>query len=77
VLLGERGGEPTWLVIDPKILVDAAGFDEARARDWVIVRSILDAHGAFADSVRAARALTAEEQDYVTRCITIAKAVQD
>ena len=82
VMLGERGGEPTWLVIDPKptngdphfevhpmlrnrfdeyggagtgsvregirrrfhTLVDTAGFDEPRARDWVVVRSILDAH---------------------------------
>ncbi len=116
VLLGERGGEPTWLVIDPKptngdpsyevepmlrnrfeeygsavgagsvrdgirrrfhTLVDTAGFDESRARDWVIVRSVLNAHWAFADSVRAARALTVEEQEHVTTCITIAKAVQD
>ena len=116
VLRGERGGEPTWLVIDPKptngdphyeiqpmlrnrfdeygsavaagsvrdgirrrfhTLVDTAGFDEARARDWVIVRSVLDAHWCFADAVRAARALTTEEKEYVTGCITIAKAVQD
>jgi streptomycin 6-kinase len=113
VLLGERGGEPTWLAIDPKptngdphyelepmlrnrfeeygaagpvrdairrrfhTLVDTAGFDEPRARDWVIVRSILNAHWAFADAARAARAMTADEQDQVTGCITVAKAVQD
>ncbi|MDZ5623215.1 aminoglycoside phosphotransferase family protein [Nocardioides sp. HM23] len=58
-------------------LVDAAGFDEARARDWVVVRSILDAHWAHADAVRAGRPLSAEEREYVTRCITVAKAVQD
>lgn len=58
-------------------LVDAAGFDEARARDWVVVRSVLDAHWAYSDAVRARRALSAEEQEYVTRCITVAKAVQD
>jgi streptomycin 6-kinase len=58
-------------------LVDTAGFDEARARDWVVVRSILDAHWAFADAQRADRPMSAEEREYVTRCITIAKAVQD
>jgi len=116
VLLGERGGEPTWLAIDPKptngdphyeiepmlrnrfeehgsaggigsvrdgirrrfhALVDAAGFDEARARDWVVVRSVLNAHWAYADSVRLRRALSAEEREHITRCITVAKAVQD
>jgi streptomycin 6-kinase len=114
VLLGERGGDPTWLAIDPKptngdphyelepmlrnrfdeyadapgsvreavrhrfhTLVDTAGFDEARARDWVVVRSILHAHWAFADARRARRALSADERDLVTSAITIAKAVQD
>ncbi|KAA1426330.1 aminoglycoside resistance protein [Nocardioides antri] len=116
VLLGDRGGEPTWLAIDPKptngdphyevepmlrnrfeeygsavgggsvrdgirrrfhVLVDAAGLDEARARDWVVVRSILDAHWAFEDAVRAGRPMSADERDHVTRCITVAKAVQD
>lgn len=116
VMRGERGGEPTWLVIDPKptngdphfeiepmlrnrfeeygsavgagsvrdgirrrfhTLVDTAGFDEARARDWVIVRSVLDAHWAFADAQRTGREMSTEERDYVTTCITIAKAVQD
>lgn len=113
VLLGERGGEPAWLVIDPKpangdphyevepmlrnrfeeyaaagsvrdgirrrfhTLVDTAGLEESRARDWVIVRSILDAHWAFADAQRAGRAMSAEERHHVTRCITVAKAVQD
>ncbi len=114
VLQGERGGEPTWLAIDPKptngdphyevepmlrnrfeeyggagdsvrdgirrrfhTLVDTAGLDEARARDWVVVRSILDAHWAFSDAVRAKRPMSREENDHVTTCITIAKAVQD
>jgi streptomycin 6-kinase len=58
-------------------LVDAAGLDEGRARDWVVVRSILDAHWAHEDAVRARRGPTSEEKDHVTRCITIAKAVQD
>ncbi|NYI43252.1 streptomycin 6-kinase [Nocardioides aromaticivorans] len=58
-------------------LVDAAGFDEDRARGWVVVRSVLNAHWAFEDAVRADRALDAEERSHVTACITIAKAVQD
>lgn len=59
------------------VLVDAAGLDEARARDWVVVRTILDAHWAFADARRASRALSTAEREHVTRCITVAKAVQD
>lgn len=58
-------------------LVDTAGFDEARARDWVVVRSVLNAHRAHQDAVRADRRPTAEEREHVTACITIAKAVQD
>ena len=58
-------------------LVDVAGLDEARARDWTVVRSVLDAHWAHEDAVRAGRPMTAAEKDHVTRCITIAKAVQD
>ena len=113
VLLGERGGDPAWLAIDPKptngdphyelepmlrnrfeeygaigsvrdgirrrfhTLVDTAGLDEPRARDWVIVRSVLNAHWAFDDAARAGRPLSAEERDQVTCCITVAKAVQD
>jgi streptomycin 6-kinase len=58
-------------------LVDAAGLDEARARDWVIVRMVLNAHWAVQDAQRAERDLTAEEQDWITSCIAIVKAVQD
>jgi len=58
-------------------LVDAAGFDEDRARDWVIVRSVLNAHWAHEDAVRADRPLSADEREHVTACITVAKAVQD
>jgi streptomycin 6-kinase len=116
VMRGERGGAPTWLVIDPKptngdphfeiepmlrnrfeeygsavaggsvrdgirrrfhTLVDTAGFDEARARDWVVVRSILNTHWAHADAVRAGRGLSKDERELVTCCIAVAKAVQD
>ncbi|MBO0845596.1 MAG: aminoglycoside resistance protein [Nocardioides sp.] len=58
-------------------LVDAAGLDEDRARDWVVVRMILNAHWAVEDAQRAGRALNAEEQTWITQCIAITKAVQD
>jgi streptomycin 6-kinase len=49
-------------------LVDVAGFDEHRARDWVVVRMM----------VNALRSLQEEpDPEYLTRCIAIAKAVQD
>ncbi|TYL51789.1 aminoglycoside resistance protein [Nocardioides sp. BGMRC 2183] len=58
-------------------LVDAAGLDEHRARDWVVVRSVLNGHWAHEDAVRAGRRLDAEERAHLTACIAIAKAVQD
>ncbi|HET7193638.1 MAG TPA: aminoglycoside phosphotransferase family protein [Nocardioides sp.] len=58
-------------------LVDAAGLDEARARDWVIVRMVLNAHWAVEDAQRADRDLSVEERDWITSCIAIVKAVQD
>lgn len=49
-------------------LIDTAGLDEERARDWVIVRMVAQA---WAD-------LSAGHDDTVlTRCIAVAKAVQD
>ncbi|WP_137292001.1 aminoglycoside phosphotransferase family protein [Nocardioides dongxiaopingii] len=49
--------------------VDAAGLDEDRARDWVVVRMLGD----------VVRALAAHrpDGDRITRCVSIAKAVQD
>ncbi|MGA8245714.1 MAG: aminoglycoside phosphotransferase family protein [Nocardioides sp.] len=58
-------------------LVDVAGLDEERARDWVVVRMILNAHWSIEDAQRAGRALDDEETGWITRCITITKAVQD
>ena len=43
-------------------VIDAAMLDEERARDWVIVRAVLRA---------------ATDPDQVTRCVAIAKSVQD
>lgn len=51
-------------------LVDAAGFDEDRARAWVIVRMVHNAMWAIQDGLRAA-------PGWLTRCVAVAKAVQD
>jgi streptomycin 6-kinase len=58
-------------------LVDTASLDEDRARDWVVVRMVINAHWSVEDAVRADRRLTAEDREWITRCITITKAVQD
>lgn len=58
-------------------LVDMGGLDEARARDWVVVRMVINAHWTIETADRGSRALTTGERDWVTRCIAIAKAVQD
>ncbi len=57
-------------------VVEAAGLDEDRARDWVIVRTVLNAHWAVEDAKRMSRGLNAEERDRITRCVSVAKAVQ-
>lgn len=48
-------------------LVDAAGFDEDRARAWVIVRMVNNAMWAIQDN---------DDPAWLTRCIAVAKAVQ-
>lgn len=58
-------------------LVDAAGLDEDRARDWAIVRMVLNASWTVRDAQRSGTALTAVDQEWVTTCLAIAKAVQD
>jgi streptomycin 6-kinase len=50
-------------------VVDAAGLDEDRARDWVVVRMLT--HVLWALEERE------PDGDWITRCVTIAKAVQD
>jgi streptomycin 6-kinase len=49
-------------------LVDVAGLDERRARDWVVVRMMVNALWSLQDE---------PDSDYLTQCIAIAKAVQD
>ena len=58
-------------------LVDAGQLDEDLARDWVVVRVILNAHWSVEDAQRAGRRLRPDERDWITQCITIAKAVQE
>jgi streptomycin 6-kinase len=58
-------------------LIDEAGLDEDRARDWVVVRMVLNAHWTVLDARRAGRSLVVAERDWISRCITIAKAVGD
>ena len=57
-------------------VVRTAGLDDERARDWVIVRMVLNAHWAVADAKTANRRLHTDEKDWITRCISVAKAVQ-
>ncbi len=58
-------------------VVDVAGLDEHRVRDWVVVRMMLNALWTLQDAQKAGRALDADDRAWTTRCVTIAKAVQD
>ena len=58
-------------------VVDAAGLDEDRARDWVVVRALHNAYWCLDDARSLGRGLTREDREWITRMVTIAKAVQD
>lgn len=58
-------------------LVDVAGLDEDRARDWVVVRAVLAAHRAHRSAPLGGRAPDADRRHLLTSCIAVAKAVQD
>ncbi|QVI25811.1 phosphotransferase [Mycolicibacterium neoaurum] len=51
-------------------LVETAGFDADRARAWVIIRMMHDAMWELTEN-------TVPDERYLTRCVAIAKAVQD
>jgi streptomycin 6-kinase len=51
-------------------LVDRAGFDEDRARAWVLVRMVHNAMGALQDAPHA-------DPAWLTTCIAVAKAIQN
>lgn len=58
-------------------LVDGAALDEDRARGWVVVRMVVNALRTVLDAERAGRPPRADERAWITRCVTLAKAVQD
>ena len=57
-------------------LVDAAGLDERRCRDWVVVRSMIGVSWEVADARALGRPLTTAQRDWITRLVTTAKAMQ-
>lgn len=57
-------------------LVDAAGLDERRCRDWVVVRSMVGVGWEVREAREAGRALTEAQRDWITRLVTTAKAMQ-
>jgi streptomycin 6-kinase len=56
-------------------LVDVAGLDEERARDWVVVRMMANAADRLFEPHPHGRAPS--DDDWFTLCVTVAKAVQD
>lgn len=57
-------------------VVDTAGLDEDRARDWVVVRMLHNALWCIEDAASLPAGLDDESRDYLTMCIAVAKAVQ-
>lgn len=55
-------------------LVDTALLDEGRCRDWVVFRSAVAVSWEY--EAAAGRGLTDAQRDWVTRCITVIKAMQ-
>ncbi|WP_323791726.1 aminoglycoside phosphotransferase family protein [Nocardioides sp.] len=55
--------------------IDAAGLDEDRARDWVVVRMLLNALWEIEE--HPADGASRPDGAWLTRCLTVAKAVQD
>lgn len=58
-------------------IVDAAGLDEERARDWVVVRAMHNALWALEGAASADVQLDADDREWITICVALAKAVQD
>ena len=57
-------------------LVDAGGLDELRSRDWVVVRAMICVSWEVDDAMRAGTGLTEASREWITRCVTVAKAMQ-
>ena len=58
-------------------LVDTAGLDEDRARDWVVVRMVHNALWALQDAEARDRGLDDADREWITIAVAVAKAVQD
>ena len=56
-------------------LVDASGLDERRCRDWVVLRAVVNV--AWEHTEARGRPLTDQQREWLTRSITVAKAMQD
>lgn len=54
-------------------LVDTAELDERRCRDWVVVRSMISISWELGDTPQD---VSDVQRDWITRCITVAKAMQ-
>lgn len=57
-------------------VVDAAGLDEDRARDWVVVRALLNAFWSVDDARSLGHGLDGRDREWITTMVTVAKAVQ-
>ena len=55
-------------------LVDASGLDERRCRDWVVLRCVFGVSWEY--EAAAGRELTEARREWITRCVTTAKAMQ-
>lgn len=58
-------------------LIDGGDLDERRARDWVVVRAMLNVSWTVLDARRAGRELSADDTGWITRNVTLAKAMQE
>jgi streptomycin 6-kinase len=71
----EVGDDPGTRVRDRfYTLVDTAGLDERRCRDWAVLRSVLAVSWEYVAA--AGHDLTVDQREWVTSCITVAKAMQ-
>lgn len=57
-------------------LIDAGELDERRCRDWVVVRAMVNVAWEVDDARRAGTDLSAASRAWITRCVTVAKAMQ-
>ena len=57
-------------------LVDAGELDETRCRDWVVVRAMIGVSWELADARAAGTGLGPASREAITRCVTVAKAMQ-